>query len=322
MIRLVSLLLSAVMLTACAGFPGSASDDDGSTPGTLSAGIWDVEAGEKLELDEFVARVDDARFVVVGESHGEPWHHEAQQMLYEAVVEHEVEVAVGMEMMERRFQQAVDAYLAEELDENALLSRLQWHDRWGVDEEYYAPMWRRARTEQLPVVALNARRELVSAVAEQGLDAVADEYAEELPEIDTSDPDYREHLRSVFAMHRTGGGDVEQQLNRFFQAQVVWDETMAETAWEFMEANSEIDVMLLLTGRGHMAYGFGIPPRLVRRGAHADEVVTMIPVSTESPRAAAMNDYRDLEYLRSEEAADYVWVEPSESSDSEIHAEM
>ncbi len=307
--RISSLAIFIALWSAigCAA-PDVVDDSQQHQPQLLEPGIWEVDTGERWSIDEWIDEVADATFIVVGESHGTPFDHQVQYEIYEGLVEVDPEpVALGLEMMEYRFQDAVDAYVAGDIDEVQMLRDVKWDERWGVDEELYAPMWRLAREERQPVVALNARRELVSEVGEVGIEGLDAGQRGELPEIDTDDQAYREHLRSIFAAH--GAGDDDEALDRFFEAQLVWDETMAQQAFEFVDERDDVSQMVILTGRGHMEGGFGIPPRLVRRGASEASVVTIVPVVTEGPRAEMMEEYRNLEKLRDDDVADFVWLE-------------
>lgn len=308
-VRLLAVALIATWTIGCAAVGPGGEDVPASEP-ELQSGIWDVEAGERLEADEFFDRLSRARFVVVGESHGTEWHHEVQRRIYDDLVDRNSEVALGLEMIERRFQEAVDEYLASELDEEEMLTAVEWYERWGVDPSYYAPMWRRARQAGQPVVALNARRELVGRVGEVGIDGLDEQQRRALPDIERDDA-YREYLRRIFGAHDTDESGNEG-LERFFEAQLVWDETMAETAWSFVAGRGDRMQMVLLTGRGHMERGFGIPPRLVRRGADPESVVTVVSVSNQRERTGARGEYRRLDYLRDEEIADFVWIEADE----------
>lgn len=55
-----------------------------------------------------------------------------------------------------------------------------------------------------------------------------------------------------------------EQLNDFFQAQAIWDETMAESVAAFLTANPERR-MVVLAGQGHTDKNTAIPPRVARR---------------------------------------------------------
>ena len=55
-------------------------------------------------------------------------------------------------------------------------------------------------------------------------------------------------------------GDFEH----FWDAQLVWDETMAERVTEYLSTHPE-KAMVVLAGAGHMEFGSGIPNRVRRR---------------------------------------------------------
>lgn len=301
-----SIFLWCVALIGCASTP-EVADVESDTP--LKSGIWEVKTGQRLDFDGFVDRLEGAPYVIVGESHGTKWHHRVQTDIYaELSARRPGDVALGMEMVERRFQEPLDAYIEGRIDEEQMLSKVRWESRWGVDYKLYAPMWRTARDDGQPVVGLNARRELVRAVGEVGLEGLDEKQRAELPDMEVKDEEYREHLRRIFAAHGNREEVDEEGLDRFFEAQLVWDETMAQTAFEFLEGEGA-EQIVILTGRGHMERGFGIPSGLQWRGVADDEMATVVGVVTEGPRAEMMEEYRDLRFLKDEEIADFVWVE-------------
>lgn len=306
-------LLIAVVVAGCAGVTTAPDDHYTDASERLDEGIWVVETGERLQPQQFVEQVHDARYVLVGESHGEMWHHDVQNRIHRELTDSGTgDLAVGVEMIERRFQPVVDEYLTGEIDEDEMLQRVEWDERWGVDEEFYASIWRRARTEVQPVAALNARRELVRRVAGVGIEGLDAPERAELPEIEDGGQEYRRRLREVFDAHDFGDDTDDEAFERFVQAQLVWDETMAQSAYQFLEERDDVDQMLVLAGRGHVEGDHGIPSRLVRRQTPQREVITVVPVSTTGPAAELMAPYRTLEFLRQRDIADYVWIEPSQ----------
>ena len=125
------------------------------------------------------------------------------------------------------------------------------------------------------------------------------DWVDRLPEIDESDQRYREWMREIFRSH---GAEMESvKMDRFYQAQLGWDETMADTAVKFVEAN-DIPIVIIV-GRGHVERDWGIPSRIRRRvGAQPGDgtVVSVVPVDADAvPRFG---------WMRREKFADYVWV--------------
>jgi hypothetical protein len=160
----------------------------------------------------------------------------------------------------------VDDYIAGRISEHELLRATEYYRRWGYDYRLYAPIFRYAREQGIPVRALNVPGALVSAVSRVGLaglsgaSGVTEEQRRYLPqEIEPADEGYRNRLRAVFDTH-PGAGD----FNRFVEAQTVWDEGMAESAAAYLNADDGRK-LVILAGAGHVAFGSGIPKRLERR---------------------------------------------------------
>jgi uncharacterized iron-regulated protein len=61
-------------------------------------------------------------------------------------------------------------------------------------------------------------------------------------------------------------GLTAEHLRSFFAAQNVWDQTMANRILRFEQLRREAK-LLVLTGRGHVAGGFGIPYYVGQKGA-------------------------------------------------------
>jgi aminopeptidase N len=124
---------------------------------------------------------------------------------------------------------------------------------------------------------------LVSKVANQGLDQLTQEEKSRIPvEMALDDEAYKERLRLVFEMHKRElpGGEAPQVFEHFYQAQVLWDETMAETIASFLTNRPDFH-LVVLAGNGHLAYGSGIPKRAYRR--IAKDYVIILPDPGELP---------------------------------------
>jgi hypothetical protein len=80
-------------------------------------------------------------------------------------------------------------------------------------------------------------------------------------EIGPADEDYRSRLRKAFDAHGAAKPDA---FDHFVEAQLVWDEGMAESAAAYLNANQGRR-MVILAGSGHLVFGTGIPKRLERR---------------------------------------------------------
>lgn len=168
-------------------------------------------------------------------------------------------------MFQRPFQSVLDDYLAGELTEDELLAQSEYETRWGFDWAFYAPIFRYAKTHQIPLVALNTPAEITRKVAGEGLESLSGkdlQFILPLAEIDVSNEDYRALMREVFAAH--GGHGNSDGFENFFAAQVLWDETMADGIVRQLEAEPDRQAIVLV-GEAHVGYGYGIPDRVRRR---------------------------------------------------------
>ena len=148
----------------------------GTTPrGVESAGlpykILDARTGHEIPEAEFWARLGGARAVCVGEEHTNPHHHWAQLQVIDHLSRRKGPFAVGMEMVQRPFQGVLDDYAARKIDDDALISRTGWADRWGFDYGMYRPLLHRVVARGGQLVALNASKELVKQISHHGLES-------------------------------------------------------------------------------------------------------------------------------------------------------
>ncbi len=88
--------------------------------------------------------------------------------------------------------------------------------------------------------------------------------------MDFTDSRYKQDLYEIFGMH-----DSQHQLKNydfFLQAQILWDETMAESVHRYLAHNPGTS-MVVLAGNGHLRYKYGIPQRVFRRNGFSNAVV-------------------------------------------------
>jgi uncharacterized iron-regulated protein len=237
---------------------------------TASRGIGKEVAEETRALDvslikslpEVIRQVADKKIIYLGETHDRYSHHLVQLEIIQALHGMGKKVAIGMEMFQRPFQKALDDYLSGRIDERAFLKNSEYFKRWNFDYNLYRPILRFARAEKVPVLALNIQREITEKVGKTGLDSLSEEEKRLIPSrMDFSDRGYRERLEKVFREHPSSG---TRNFDFFHQAQVLWDEAMAESIDRFLKENPDYQ-MTVLAGSGHLAYGSGIPKRAARR---------------------------------------------------------
>lgn len=214
---------------------------------------------------EILQELAKADVVYLGETHSSPEDHQAQLEIIKQLYGRASQVAIAMEMFQRPYQQVLDRYLAGQLSETELRQQSQYEQRWGFPWEYYAPLLRFAKENHLPVLALNTPKEVTRKVAREGLESLTESELRFIPpisEIRTDNAEYRQMLLDAYKQHQAHGST--GNFERFFTAQVLWDETMAEAIADFIKAKPNYKVVVL-AGQGHIVYGYGIPSRVARR---------------------------------------------------------
>jgi uncharacterized iron-regulated protein len=229
----------------------------------------DLDAG--LSPERLAAKLADKRVIFVGETHDRYDHHLNQLEIIRQVHRLDPNIAIGVEYFEARFQPKVDDYIAGRITETEFLRATDYYDEWGYDYRLYAPIFRFAREQHIPVRALNVPTSLPSAVSKLGTAGLTAEQRASLPlESAPADADYRARLREVFQQHGPAKPDA---FEHFVEAQLVWDESMAANAASYLSAEQGRR-MVILAGSGHLVFGSGIPSRLERR-IHASYAIVL-----------------------------------------------
>ena len=290
--RPLSLVALLALVSACATTQGAAPRcPDASTPyaspeGLVKGDIVHVATGRHMSVDEALAWLAPFRVVYVGESHDSADDHAVQLRVLGALMARgDGPVALGVEMLPRSRQPEVDAWLAGTLDDAAF--EAVWKEGFGDTWRYYRGLLEVAKAHGLKVIALNAERSLVKAVREAPPDELAPEIAARIPELDLHDPWHRALIGAYFAGHTVDAGVMEG----FYRAQVLWDETMADTAARFLTSPDGAGSRLLVIAGGmHVRWGVGIPRRLFRRVPAPFAIVEPFAVEIPEARKAQLMD--------------------------------
>ena len=88
-------------------------------------------------------------------------------------------------------------------------------------------------------------------------------------------------------MHQAelSGDNAPQVFEYFHQAQILWDETMAESIAAFLADRPDYR-LVVLAGNGHLAFGSGIPKRAYRRTGKEYAIVLPDPGEPLEPELA------------------------------------
>ena len=215
-----------------------------------------------VALDKLAAQLATKRVVFIGEIHNRYDHHLNQLAIIRRLHDLKPDIAIGIEYLPRSTQPQVDDYIAGRITEQEFLRAAAYYRNWGYDYRLYAPIFRYAREQHIPVVSLNVPNTLPSAVAKVGIAGLSEKEARELPrEREPADAAYKARLRAAFEAH---GSAKPGDFDHFVEAQLVWDEGMAESAAAYLSAHPARE-LVILAGSGHVVFGSGIPKRLEHR---------------------------------------------------------
>ena len=290
---------------------GDPARKDREAPVVLD-GITDTRTGEILTPAELPKRLAGARLVLVGESHTDIDYHHAELRVLQELARAGRPVLVGLEMYPYPEQWFLDGWVDGRLTEEAFLQTSRWYENWGYNWLYYRDIFLFARDHKLRMVALNAPRDVVTAVRKKGFKNLTPEEAAHIPtDIDTSSPEHRILFKSYFE----GGGDplhsgmTEAQWDSMIAAQSTWDATMAFHAVKALQEQGGQDtVMVVLVGSGHVVYGLGIQYQAQYQAARhfQGKIATVVPVNV---RDGEGHDVRTVQASY----ADFVWGVPAQT---------
>lgn len=256
---------------------------DATPPRDLLFEVWDGRTGQALSMDEVNARLAAVDVVLVGEEHGQRDFQATE--LEVARVAHAVGfTTLAVEWITWAARDAIAHSTSATVQHD-----LDWAHTWGHDFDSYRDIFTWAFAQGVPVVGVNARPELARALAKGGRDAVPAELASELTPLDSGFQAQRTWFwATMVGAHHPMPADA---LERYYLAQLLWDETMAL----HIDALADTHKVVAFAGLGHTQRALGIAHRL----KHHVLIVRPVADATEARRFAHDVDYpeRDADLL-------------------------
>jgi uncharacterized iron-regulated protein len=267
--------------------------------------IYDSANGQWLSPDEFAITILPGDVLVMGEQHatkdnagdaGIQIQHANQMIMIDFLRYRGLMTSVGMEFLEYPFQKSVDRFLDGEISEAEFLSAVQW----GANpfdfyrDQILAPVKSHGTT-----VALNIPRAIANKVGRDGIYSLDEDQKALLPPIwERGSEAYFNRFEDAMKAHANPA-----QIENFFMAQSLWDDTMA---WNVSKHKSNYnDNMVVIVGEFHVEYNLGLPARLARYGIQ--QVKTMIQTEVDDWTEDALNEAVAPDPQLGPRA-DYIWV--------------
>ncbi len=254
----LSLVLSfSILSSACAHSPSS---------------LKNLRTKQILTMDQVVDQIPLGTILVVGESHAIAGQSNVDQknqyLLIQKLVSKHQNVSVGMEFIHWKFQNELDQFLDGKVSETQFLKEIGWSSA-NPFEDYKSQIFEVLEGKGW-AFALNAPKELTSFVGKNGLSALpADLKAFLPPNFNLGNAGYKQRFVNLMGDMSSHGVN----LDFYFQAQSIWDDSMAWKAVEIMKANP-LGILVIIVGKFHATYGGGLPSRIIERGH--PQVLTLI----------------------------------------------
>ncbi|MEE9126160.1 MAG: ChaN family lipoprotein, partial [Planctomycetota bacterium] len=209
------------------------------------------------------------------------------------------DMAISVEMVERDQQEALNHYLTGRLSTEDFVAALKTRKRSAAFFEHYKPIFDYASIYQIPVIAANVPRPLAKRVGKDGLEAVQNE--KYMPQETSAPKDaYWEAFKKAFSDEGHGSNFSEEQLYRYYQAQCVKDDAMAESIAHYLKQCHQLGrstVVVHLCGAFHSDHGWGTV-------AHLRERVPSIEIGIVSTKTSS----RVQKPATKPGLADFLWV--------------
>lgn len=259
LLRHAIICAAALATTACSSRSAALPAPE---PGAAPYSLVESRTERPLDLGALADRAAAVDIVFFGELHDDPGTHQLQLALLRALAERQANVTLSLEMFERDVQPSLDAYLAGRITEAAFLAESRPWPNYAAD---YRPLVEFAKARGWPVLASNVPRPLAALVARSGLDTLSTLPSAErmLAASDLRCPRDSYYDRFMTTMGEHPGMSAEM-LQRFYEAQCIKDETMAESLVAAL-ATRPGAVVVHMNGSFHSDYGDGVPARVERR---------------------------------------------------------
>jgi uncharacterized iron-regulated protein len=228
----------------------------------------DQTEGTANPSEEFWRTIEKAEVVYVGETHDAPADHRYELGLIRELLKRKMAFAIGWEMFDETQQDTIDAWSSHVISLEKMLAKTDFQRHWGIYSPMYQQILQVAQKENVPCLALNAAPELAQKIA-RGESLTTEQRAV----VPTGFVPTKQGYRNFVAMMGGHPGMSEADQRRYFDAQNVWDETMAHRILEFEARNPKVR-LVVFTGRGHVSGGQGIP-FYVRQKADLKQIILL-----------------------------------------------
>jgi len=267
----------------------------------LTGRILDVRAGRFVNAAALTQRLADARYVLLGEKHDNPDHHQVQASLVRALLASGRRPAVVFEMLTADPAPALARQLAAAPhDADGLAAAVNWKRSGWPDFALYRPIVEAALEAGVPIVAGNIGNATIRSVARGEPGAVPSElnarYALDRPLAPAAQAGLTAEIRDAHCGHLPAA-----RVDSMVLAQRARDATLADNL-----VRADADGGVLIAGVGHVRADHGVPLYLATRAPG----VTVLVVAPLEVRAGATRPEDYTAQFGGALPFDIVWFTP------------
>ncbi len=212
--------------------------------------IYNSKTGEKIDI-RFMAE-SSLKFDVVffGEFHDDSIIHAIEKDFFADFLNYNKKAALSMEMFERDAQPYLNDFLSGKITEEEFLKNSR---PWSNYSDAYKPLVDMAKENKLPVIAANIPRKYASIYATQGMSGIeklpSDERKYITRNMAITDDGYQKKFFETMVANFAEEGtskltpNQENTIYLYYGAQLIKDETMAESIVDFIHENPGFKVI-------------------------------------------------------------------------------
>ncbi|HYA43237.1 MAG TPA: ChaN family lipoprotein [Syntrophobacteraceae bacterium] len=261
--------------------------------------VIETATGDVISMDELIGKISKASVVYVGETHTSTEDHKIQLEVLQKLSEAGRCVELGMEMFPATAQPILDRYINGQISEESFLKEVGWKEGWGFPYALYRGLIDWQKQKHMPVLGLNAPNKIVSEIARGGLESLSPEERSQVArQFHLDDPANRERIRKAYSEHEKGK---IKDFKSFFEAQLAWEETMAQTIVERLKQAAPGCVIVVAIGKGHINDRLGVPYLARLRKPH--EYTSLAPVPIDYPLSTVDPNLADYVVITDKEAS-------------------
>jgi uncharacterized iron-regulated protein len=284
----------AMLLPICAALLMMASCSTVSVPqpnpaqGLKIGDIVETATGKTITMDALIDDLCRASIVYVGEMHTSVQDHQVQLKVLQNLSLRGRCVELAMEMFPWTVQSILSGYIEGEISEQEFLET--YEKTWGYPYSLYRDLINWQKAKRMPLIGINAPNDVVKKIGRNGLESLTpDERSLVAGEFHLDDPPNRARVEAEYSFHHKGQ---IKDFDSFFEAQLAWEETMAENLVLQLKGKRPDCIILVVLGKGHISERLGVPYLTRLRTPHEAKTVAPVPIdyplSTSDP---GMADY-------------------------------